>query len=213
MAATPEVRHPLFARLYSRMSARAEQKGQADHRRELLAGLSGRVIEVGAGHGLNFKHYPETVTEVVAVEPEAYLRALAERSARDASVSVRVVDGVADRLPVADEEFDAGVASLMLCTVPDQAAALGEFRRVIRPGGELRFYEHVLAAGRGLARFQRAVRPGWKLVAGGCHPDRDTVGAVKDAGFTIEGVRRFDFVPSPVELPAKPRILGVARRT
>lgn len=213
MAATPEVRHPLFARMYARLSARAEENGQADHRRQLLAGLSGRVIEVGAGHGLNFKHYPETVSEVVAVEPEAYLRALAERAARDASVSVSVVDGVAERLPVADEEFDAGVASLMLCTVPDQAASLGEFRRVIRPGGELRFYEHVLADRPGLARFQRAVRPGWKLVAGGCSPDRDTAAAIGEAGFTIESMRRFDFVPSLVELPAKPRILGVARRS
>ena len=158
------------------MSARAEQKGQADHRRELLAGLSGRVIEVGAGHGLNFKHYPDTVSEVVAVEPEGHLRRLAERAASEASAPVRVVDGVAERLPAQDGEFDAGVASLMLCTVPDQAASLGELRRVIRPGGELRFYEHVLSERPGLARFQRTVRPGWKLVAGGCNPDRDTAG-------------------------------------
>jgi ubiquinone/menaquinone biosynthesis C-methylase UbiE len=195
------------------MSARAEQQGQAEHRRELLAGLSGRVIEVGAGHGLDFKHYPDTVSEVVAVEPEEYLRELATHAASEATVSVRVVDGLADRLPAEDGEFDAGVASLMLCTVPNQAASLGEFRRVIRPAGELRFYEHVLSERPGFARFQHTVRPGWKLVAGGCNPDRDTAGAIEQAGFTIESIRRFDFVPSPVELPARPRILGTARRT
>jgi ubiquinone/menaquinone biosynthesis C-methylase UbiE len=213
MATPQDVHNPLFARLYSRMSARAEQKGQAEHRRELLAGATGRAIEVGAGHGLNFKHYPDSVTEVVAVEPEPYLRELAAKAAGDAPVPVRVVGGLADSLPAEDGEFDVGVASLMLCSVPDQATALAEFHRVIRSGGELRFYEHVIADRRGLARFQRMVRPGWKLVAGGCNPDRDTAAAIEAAGFTIDHIRRFDFVPAPVELPAKPRILGRARRS
>ena len=126
------IRHPLFARIYARLGTKAEDNGQAAHREELLAGLSGRVIEVGAGHGLNFKHYPETVTELVAVEPEAYLRDLAIEAAEEAPVPVKVVDGVADAIPATDEEFDAAVACLMLCSVPDQARALAEFRRVLR---------------------------------------------------------------------------------
>jgi ubiquinone/menaquinone biosynthesis C-methylase UbiE len=209
-----KVHNPLFARLYARLSEQAERKGQADHRRELLAGLAGRVVEVGAGHGLNFAHYPSAVEEVVALEPEPHLRGLAERAASSAPVAVRVVDGLADALPLADASVDAGIASLVLCTVPDQASALAELRRVIRPGGELRFYEHVLSDKPGRARLQRiAERSGfWPLVGGGCHPARDTAAAIEAAGFALDSVRRFDFRPALVEIVVEPRILGTARR-
>src|SRR3954470_8369162 len=135
--------HPLFARLWIKASPKAEDKGAGAHRDDMLAGLSGRVLELGAGNGLNFAHYPATVTEVVAVEPEPTLRAAAQTAAGEAPVPVRVVEGVADRLPAEEGEFDAAVASLVLCSVPDQASALAELKRVIRPGGDLRFYEHV----------------------------------------------------------------------
>lgn len=208
------VRHPLFARLYARLGERAEALGQAEHRRELLAGLSGRVIEIGAGHGLNFAHYPERVSEVVAVEPEPHLRRLASLAAEKAPLAIRVVDGVADAIPAGDEQFDAAVACLMLCSVPDQGRALAELRRVLRPGGELRFYEHVLANSPPLARAQRVGdRSGvWPLVAGGCHASRDTAGAIEAAGFEIERCRRFPFRAALVEFLATPKILGVARR-
>ena len=123
------VKHPLFARAYARIAAHEDAHGGAENRQELLAGLSGRVVEVGAGVGSNFEHYPEAVTEVIAVEPEPYLRDKATAAAAAASVSVRVVDGLADALPLEDESVDAGVASLVLCSVPDQAAALAELRR------------------------------------------------------------------------------------
>ena len=207
-----EVSHPLFARVYDRLSAATEEAGQAEHRRELLDGLTGRVLEVGAGNGHNFKHYPSTVTEVVAVEPESFLRARAEEAAQLAAVSIRVVEGVADKLPVEDESMDAAVACLVLCSVPDQAVALAELRRVIRPGGELRFYEHVLADRPGFARFQRAANAVWPLFAGGCHPNRQTGDAIARAGFEVESCRRFDFRPALIEAPVTPRILGVARR-
>ncbi len=159
VAVPTDISHPLFARMWTLLlSPGAEHAGMAEHRDELLAGLDGRVIEVGAGNGLNFRHYPAAVTEVVALEPEPYLRRRAERAAAAAPVSVTVVAGVADALPAEDGGFDAGVASLVLCSVPDQAAALRELRRVIRPGGELRFYEHVLARGRG-RRGAAAPRP------------------------------------------------------
>ena len=208
------VRHPLFARVYARL-ATAEESEQAEHRRELLSGLSGRVIEVGAGHGLNFRHYPDTVTELVAVEPEAYLRDLAIEAAREAPIPVQVVDGVADAIPAADEEFDAAVACLMLCSVSDQGRALAEFRRVLRPQGELRFYEHVLARTNGA--FARAQRIGdrsglWPLLAGGCHASRNTAGAIEAAGFEIERCRRFDFRAGLPQYLATPKILGSARR-
>jgi SAM-dependent methyltransferase len=206
-----EVRHPLFARFYAKVSPGVERKGAAGHRDELLAGLRGRVIEVGAGNGLNFRHYPPTVDEVVAVEPEDYLRARALEAARGAPVPVTVLDGVADRLPVEDGAFDAAVASLVLCSVPDQAAALAEIRRVLRPGGELRFYEHVVDDRPRLAALQRKLDDWnvWPPFTGGCHVSRDTGAAIVHAGFAIERARGFPFAPGPV--PVK-HILGVARR-
>jgi ubiquinone/menaquinone biosynthesis C-methylase UbiE len=207
-----KVEHPLFARFYLRMASGRKAKGEDEYRRRLLAGLSGRVVEVGAGSGLNFPFYPASVEQVLAVEPEPLLRGEATKAARDASVTVTVVDGVAGRLPVEDESFDAGVASLVLCSVPDQARALAEFRRVIRPGGELRFYEHVIAEAALAARLQRvADATFWPRVGGGCHVARDTGAAIERAGFTIERSERFSFTPGP-PIPPIPHILGVAKR-
>jgi ubiquinone/menaquinone biosynthesis C-methylase UbiE len=205
-----KVHHPLFARVYSRFAPREDERGQAENRTELLAGLSGRVVEVGAGTGLNFARYPDTVTEVVAVEPEPYLRAKAEEAAGEAKVPVRVVDGLADALPLADASVDAGVVSLVLCSVPDQAAALAELRRVIRPGGELRFYEHVVSNRGSRRRFQRAMDATvWPRIAGGCHMTRDTRAAIDAAGFIVQRSRRFQFPPGNFGLS---HILGSARR-
>ena len=211
MKGTESVHHPLFARVYARFSHSAEARGQAEHRRQLLAGLRGRVVEVGAGNGLNFAHYPSGVDEVVAVEPEAHLRSLAEDAAARVDVTVTVVNGTAGRLPLEDASCDAAVASLVLCTVPDQAAALAELRRVLRSGGELRFYEHVVADAGGLARLQRvADATFWPRVAGGCHAARDTGEAIAGAGFDVERQERFGFRPSAL-MPAVPHILGIAR--
>jgi ubiquinone/menaquinone biosynthesis C-methylase UbiE len=198
--------------MYARMSAKAESGEQAEHREDLLRDLSGRVIEVGAGNGLNFPHYPPAVREVVAVEPEEHLRKIAEEAAGDAPVSVSVVDGVAEQLPAADASFDAGIASLVLCSVQDQGAALGELFRVIRPGGELRFYEHVVATKPGVRRFQRVADATiWPLLGGGCHLSRDTGAAIERAGFVIESSDRFAFTPMPFP-PKIPHLLGRARR-
>lgn len=206
------VHHPIFARMYRRIAAEAEGKGASEHRDELLDGLTGRVIEVGAGTGLNFAHYPKTVTEVVAVEPESYLRAAAEAAIADASVPVTVVDGTADDLPAGTGEFDAAIVSLVLCSVPSQVSALAELHRVIRPGGELRFYEHVRSPKPGFARAQRAVDLVWPLFGGGCHTSRDTERAIADAGFVVERVRRFTFRPVLCAAPVSPHIIGSARR-
>ncbi|MFL5843268.1 MAG: class I SAM-dependent methyltransferase [Solirubrobacteraceae bacterium] len=183
--------HPLFARVYERFSVREEARGQAENRKRTLAGLSGRVVEVGAGNGLNFEHYPDTVTEVVAVEPEPYLR---ERATERATERIAVVDGTADALPVEDGSVDAVVFSLVLCSVPSQASALAEARRVLRPSGELRFYEHVISHRRGKAAFQRAFTATlWKRMAAGCHMDRDTGTAIAAAGFEITDLDRVPY--------------------
>jgi ubiquinone/menaquinone biosynthesis C-methylase UbiE len=204
------VRHPIFARFFDRLS-RLMEREVGEHRQELLAGLSGRVLEIGAGNGMNFQHYPTSVEEVVALEPEAYLRDKAEQAARDAPVRVTVRDGVADPLPIQERGFDAAIASLVLCTVPDPGRALGELRRVLKPGGELRFLEHVRSERPRKARIQeRLDRSGiWPRVGGGCHCARDTVAAIEAAGFHVERSRSLDFGPSWVI--TNPHVLGVAR--
>ena len=208
--ASPEVRHPVFARLFDRLSGLME-KEVAAHRDELLSGLSGRVVEIGAGNGLNFHHYPTTVEGVIALEPEPYLRRKAQEAAGDAPVPVSVRDGAADPLALDDRSFDAAVASLVLCTVPDQARALAELRRVLKPGGELRFMEHVRADSPRKALLQRWLdRTGiWPRLAGGCHFARDTIRAIEAAGFAVERVGTFDLGPSWIT--TNPHVLGAAR--
>jgi ubiquinone/menaquinone biosynthesis C-methylase UbiE len=204
---------PLFSRfLLPSFHKAAMAHGQADHRRRLLAGLNGRVVELGAGDGVNFPFYPDTVTEVLAIEPENRLRARAEERAGAAAPRVRVVPGWSDMLPGEDATFDAAVASLVLCSVPDQDRALAELFRVVRQGGELRFYEHVRANSPRHARVQRIVEPVWHRVGGGCHPSRDTTAAIERSGFLIEECDRFSFAPSLLARIGAPHIIGVARR-
>jgi ubiquinone/menaquinone biosynthesis C-methylase UbiE len=210
---TTDLPRPRFARMYLSAGARADRRGGADHRRRLLEGLADRVAEVGAGSGLNFAHYPATVTDVVAIEPEPTLRAASERAAAGAPVAVNVVPGTAEALPLADGEVDAAVASLVLCSVPDQARALAEIGRVLRAGGELRFYEHVIAERQPVRALLQLLDHSrlWPTLCGGCHPARDTGAAIEAAGFTIERCERFGFRATALE-PNIPHILGVARR-
>ena len=180
-----------------------------------LAGLAGRVIEVGAGAGSNFAHYPATVEDVVAVKPELYLRERARTAAAaSANVRIEVLDGVADRLPADDASFDAAIACLVLCTVPDQARALAELRRVLRLGGELLgFYEHVRSDRPVLALSQRAVDWAfWPRAFGGCHTARDTPSAIEAAGFEVEDHRRMWVNPLPIAFPVAPHAIGRAHR-
>jgi ubiquinone/menaquinone biosynthesis C-methylase UbiE len=201
--------HPVFARMYERISEESERRGTTQYRDRALAGLAGRVIEVGAGNGLNFGHYPPTVTEVVAVEPEDRLRALAQQAATRAAVPVRVLAGHADALPAPDASVDAAVVSLVLCSVPDPATALAEIRRVLRPGGQLRFFEHVRSANPWLGLAQDAITPVWSRLAGGCHPNRDTAAAIRAAGFDLEQLDRVCYAPLRL-IPPHAHILGRA---
>lgn len=212
MSAPATVRHPWFARVYRMIAAGAERAGAADHRHDALSGLRGKIIEIGAGSGMNFSHYPPEVTEVLAVEPEPYLRRHATVAARSSPVPVTVVEGTAERLPAGDGTFDAAVFSLVLCSVTDQRAALEEAGRVLRTGGQLRVYEHVRADTARLGHFQDAITPFWRHVGGGCHPNRETAATVRDAGFEVEEERRFTFRPSVVALPVSPHLILRARR-
>lgn len=204
---------PLFSRvLLPSFHKKAMAHGQGEHRRRLLEGLGGRVLELGAGDGINFPFYPQGVTEVAAVEPESHLRARAEENARQVDVPVTVAAGWSDDLAMEDGEFDAAVCSLVLCSVPDQQRALSELFRVVCPGGALRFYEHVRAKTPRHARVQRLIEPVWQWVGGGCHLSRDTAAAIEHAGFAIEECERFDFAPGLLSRVAAPHILGRARR-
>ena len=209
-----EGRHPLFARCMARSAAIAERKGAGEIRARLVAGLAGRVVEIGAGSGIQFRHYPAAVGEVIAIEPEPTLRAMAAEAAASAPVRVTVISGLADRLPLDDGSVDAGVCAGLLCSVDDPGAALGELARVVRPGGELRFYEHVASARPRAAALQRALDASgiWPRVMNGCHTARRTDEAIERAGFRIEALERFAFRPTLLDLPVSPKILGRAHR-
>ena len=208
-----EINNPFFARFYRCNRKTADKRGEREHRRRNLEGLHGRVVEIGAGDGGNFDLYPPEVTEVVAIEPERHLRSYAEEEATRASVKVTVVSGLGDALPLEDASVDAAIASLVLCTVPDPAAALRELHRVVRPGGELRFYEHVHAHKQPLRGFLEVAYRSriWPTIAGGCNPTRETGEAIEAAGFRTERCERIAFSPS-VLIPKIPHLLGVARR-
>ncbi|MEU9478628.1 class I SAM-dependent methyltransferase [Streptomyces sp. NPDC048191] len=208
------VHHPLFARYYARFSVSAETRlGMARVRERLLAGLSGRVIEIGAGNGLNFSHYPGTVAEVVAIEPEPLLRQLALESALRAQVPVDVVPGAAEALPVKSEAFDAAVLSLVLCSVRDVPRALSEVRRVLRPGGQVRFFEHGLGGSRVMTLTQRTLdRTVWPTLTGGCHLARQPVAALREAGFALGPQRQVMMPDKGPALPSSYCALGVAWR-
>lgn len=204
------IRHPLFARLYSAVVAPGMTRlGAEAYRAELLDGLSGTVVEVGAGDGANFTHYPTTVERVIAIEPEAYLRG---KAAGRAGQRIEVREGTAAALPVPDGSADAVVFCLVLCSVSDVATALAEARRVLRPGGELRILEHVQSHEPGRMRgVQQALDATvWPRLFGGCHTGRDTVGAVESAGFGFTELRRFAF-PEGSRSPVSPAVMGRAR--
>ncbi|EFV12207.1 class I SAM-dependent methyltransferase [Segniliparus rugosus] len=200
----------LFARLWPAI-VRREPKALRRLRVENLAGLAGAVLEVGAGTGTNFPLYPSTVRRVVAVEPEPSLRALAEQAAAAAPVQIEVRDGAFEDLsPLAPEKFDAVVASLVLCSVPEAEHALAQAFSALRPGGELRFVEHVAAAG-ALGTLQRAADATfWPRLFGNCHTHRDTVGAIRRAGFAVDRSRLVRVTPAWLPNPAGSMAVGRA---
>jgi SAM-dependent methyltransferase len=208
--AASRIDNPFFARIWP-VVARHETEAVRALRRENLAGLSGRVLEVGAGVGTNFANYPTAVEQVIAVEPEPRLAAQARAAAAAAPVPVVVMGETAEDFS-AGEPFDAVVCSLVLCSVSDPAGVLRRLYSLLRPGGQLRYLEHVASAG-GQGRWQRiADATLWPKLFGNCHTHRDTERAIADAGFEVETSRREWTLPIWAPSPVSELALGRARR-
>jgi ubiquinone/menaquinone biosynthesis C-methylase UbiE len=209
-----EPRVSLFARLwaagYDRFAAASDRRGGAERRQQLVENASGDVLEVGAGTGKNFRHYRKA-DRVVALEPEPAMRARAERRLSEGSVPIAITDGDAMLLPFEDARFDTVVFGLVLCTISDPAKALNEARRVLKPNGELRFYEHVRSEDLRLARWQdRLARP-WRWFGRGCNANRDTLTTIGSSGFEIDELERFNAVGEPAIV--RPHVIGVGHPT
>lgn len=169
----------MFAALYERGMRETEDAGLRERRRQLLSAARGRVLELGAGTGLNLDHYPPGVTELVLTEPSPHMAERLRRRAERSGRLIEVIEAPAERLPLPDDSFDFVVTTLVLCTVDDVAATLREVERVLRPGGQLLFIEHVRSEEPGRARWQDRLERPWGFVGGGCHPNRDTLAALE----------------------------------
>lgn len=202
-----------FARFLERREQRRPDPGARELRRKLLAGLSGRVLEVGSGDGRSFEHYPRDVTTLLAVEPDPTARESAAERAGGAAVPIEIVGGVAERLPAEDGSVDAVVVMGLLCSVGDPAVVLRDVRRVLREGGELRFWEHVRSGNRLFRVLQRSAdRLFWTKALGGCETTRDTESVIRAAGFDIERLERGFHSSSLLTITSAPYIHGVAVR-
>jgi ubiquinone/menaquinone biosynthesis C-methylase UbiE len=200
----------LFAAGYDHAMGRTEDAGLRERRRRLLAGATGRVLEIGAGTGANLSLYPDSVTALVVSEPEEPMARRLEHNAERGGRPLHVLRARAEMLPFPDASFDVAVSTLVLCTVNDPAAALSELRRVLKPGSRLLFLEHVRSDRERLAQWQDRIHPLWLRVAYGCNCNRDTLAMIGDAGFETGAVERGSM---PKALPfVRPLVTGSATR-
>jgi ubiquinone/menaquinone biosynthesis C-methylase UbiE len=175
----------IMARVYDPFVWLGETVGMRNRRRVLLDNARGRVVELGAGTGLNIAHYPDAVTELVLTEPDEAMRRRLACRLRRYGRAAQIVDAPGERLPLADASVDTVVSTLVLCTVDDPERTLGEIARVLRPDGQLLFVEHVRASSRFLAACQDFFLRPWRSFGGGCHCNRATVELMRACGFTV----------------------------
>lgn len=202
------LRERLRPKLYDFCSRGVEREFGAAKRVQLLAGAQGRVLELGVGTGLNLAHYPASVTELVITDTSEGMLGRAVERARASGHDVEAAIASADALPFPDTSFDTVVATLVLCSVPNQATALAEIRRVLKPGGRFLFIEHVRADDPGRARWQDRLEGFWQVVGDGCHPNRATLAGIERAGFAIEDLEQGEVPKVPPIV--RPYILGSA---
>jgi ubiquinone/menaquinone biosynthesis C-methylase UbiE len=198
-----------FASCYDRFLSGSEEAGLRDHRHELLTKARGRVLEIGAGTGLNLEHYPESVKEIVFTEPEEPMARRLNRKLADAGRSGQVVQVPAEKLPFEDDSFDTVVCTLVLCTVEDPQRALSEVARILRPGGELLFLEHIRSDDPKLARWQDRLVVPWRWFGCGCNCNRPTPDLINSSPLEIEEIEHDEFPKSPPLV--RPLVIGRAR--
>jgi len=186
-----------FSAIYDRAMKSTEEAGMREIRRETLAAARGRTIEIGAGTGINVELYPEDVSELVLAEPDEHMLSRLRPKVPTWGRDVDVVQAPADRLPFEDDSFDTAVFTLVLCTVPDPVAALKEAARVLKPGGELLFVEHVRSLEPGLARWQDRLERPWRFLGDGCHCNRDTIATIEASPFEVERVEHGELPKAP----------------
>jgi len=179
-----------FSTFYDRGFEATEEAGLREMRRELLAQARGRVLELGAGTGLNLELYPEAVEALTLTEPDPHMIKQLREKLASSEREAELVEAPAERLPFPDDSFDTAVVTLVLCTVPDPAASLAEIKRVLKPGGRLLFLEHVRSRHPDLAKWQDRLEKPWRFLGDGCHCNRDTVAAIGAAGFDLGEVER-----------------------
>lgn len=203
----------LFSACYDRGFKATEDAGLREMRHELLAQARGRVLELGAGTGLNLEHYPEEIDGLTLVEPDPHMtKRLREKLAQAGrEAEVLVVEAPAEELPFPDDSFDTVTVTLVLCTVPDQAAALAEIKRVLKPGGQFLFLEHVRSRRPELSKWQDRLEGPWRFLGDGCHCNRDTVSAISTAGFDLGDIERSELPKAPPIV--RPLARGNARTT
>ena len=197
-----------FALIYDRMIAGAEEAGIAERRRALLAGLDGDVLEVGAGTGANLPHYNGSLHSRTLTEPSKPMLRRLQPRVEEQAAPAKLLRAPAEDLPFQDASFDAVVCTLVLCGVDDQPRALGELRRVLRPGGKLIFLEHVRSEDPKLARLQDRMNPINNLIAR-CDCNRPTVASIRGAGFTVEELDHGEFPKAPKWV--RPLVVGTAQ--
>jgi ubiquinone/menaquinone biosynthesis C-methylase UbiE len=198
----------IFARFYDRMTAGAEKSGLRAHRQALLAKASGKVLEIGGGTGANLPFYGSGVESLTITEPSEPMARRLEQRLNEHDVPADVVRAPAEQLPFESGSFDVAVSTLVLCTVGDQERALGELRRVLKPGGRLLFVEHVRSDAPRLARWQERLNPVQRVVGCGCNCNRATLDRARAAGFTIDEVARDELHKVPPWV--RPLVVGVA---
>lgn len=168
-----------------------DRKDMREIRDRVCSGLTGDVVEVGFGTGLNSPHYPAEVVKVAAVEPSALCVRIAQPRIAATTAEVELAGLTGEALDLPSEEFDAALSTWTLCTIPKVNAALAEIRRVLKPGGKFHFVEHGHAPDAGVARWQKRIEPPWKRVAGGCHLTRRIPELIEAAGFHLEALNTY----------------------
>jgi ubiquinone/menaquinone biosynthesis C-methylase UbiE len=198
-----------FSALYDRCFKAAEDAGLRDMRREVTAGARGRVLELGAGTGLNLELYPLDVSDLTLVEPDPHMVKQLRNRVAELGSAAQVVEAPGEKLPFGNDTFDTVVVTLVLCTVPDPTATLAEIKRVLKPDGQFLFMEHVRSDSPDLAKWQDRLEKPWRFLGDGCHCNRDTESAIKAAGFEMSDVEHPELPKAPPIV--RPMATGSAR--